>query len=419
MDLNSNDKKHYRNLLSQALPEEGDDRDLDIEGYQIIKQIGRGGMSTVYLATETALNRQVALKVFNVENVDATAIERFHQEAIMMADIHHPNTLTIHGVINQSEDIPILVLEYVAGGDLRSKLTSSGCLSVTEAVTIAIDVCKGLEAIHAKSIVHRDINPANILLTKEGSAKVADLGIALNKQSDNASQTLTMTGTFVGTMAYLAPEQLSGNRNTTDTRADIWALGILLFEMVVGTTPQALLVSDILSEVPTPLKPIIRNCLRRNPDDRYSDINELKSDLTKVLTPSKKRPILITTIVISAIVLIGLTANTLTKENLPEASPPHDDHAMSSLDSKGSPLDRHAQVLEALEGERYKWRSPAGIAQQLEIPSEKVEQIIDQLIENGVVVRSEVAATKGKKLFTTTRRYKNTQNLLIHDPLPN
>jgi len=276
------DKSHYQAMLSQGLSTESTVGEPDITGYEIIKLLGQGGMSKVYLARELALSRLVALKVFNADAIDAICVERFYQEAQMMAQIQHPNIVSIYGQISYGEEIPCLVLEYVPGGDLRSKLSAEGAFPIQEASRIAIDVCTGLEAIHEKQIVHRDINPANVLLDEGGRAKVADLGIALDKQTDNHADGLTMTGTFVGTMAYLAPEQISGAREDIDTRTDVWAIGVLLFEMLVGVPPQGVLVSDLLASVPPAIKPIIRKCLRRNPDDRYQDVTAVKRDLEKI-----------------------------------------------------------------------------------------------------------------------------------------
>ena len=319
------DKPHYQALLSQGLSHQAPTQTPDISGYEIERLLGQGGMSKVYLARESALNRLVALKIFNANAIDAICVERFHQEAQMMAQIQHPNIVSIYGQISQGEEIPCLVLEYVPGGDLRSKLTQLGTLPLKEAAKIAIDVCSGLTAIHQKSIVHRDINPANVLLDEHGAAKVADLGIALNKQDSTTAESLTMTGTFVGTMAYLAPEQMSGSRHGIDTRADIWAVGILLFEMLVGTPPQALLVSDLLSDVPPAIKPILKKCLRRNPNDRYPDILALKNDLEKITTPRKALPyrwIALGTIVCAVLGAVLYQNSHSAKPSAPSQPPP-------------------------------------------------------------------------------------------------
>ncbi|MGJ8673668.1 serine/threonine protein kinase [Rubritalea sp.] len=337
MDPDSKGKDYYQSLLAHGLQSEALSESIEVDGCQIIRKIGQGGMSAVYLATENALNREIALKVFRIKDLNDSSIERFHQEAIMMAGIHHPNIVTIHGIINQSDSSPILVLEYLAGGDLRTKITASGTLSIKEAASIAIDVCQGLEAIHAKSIVHRDINPANILLTSEGSAKVADLGIALNIQPDKASDSLTMTGTFVGTMAYLAPEQLSSDHRAMDARTDIWAVGILLFEMVIGSPPQSLLVSDLLTEVPRPFKPLIKKCLRRKPSERYQDITLLKRDLEKILQPKRKNRI-VDTIIIAALLLAVAVITLVFKKEIPDQT-----SSSAPLSDKNSEQQAHSQ----------------------------------------------------------------------------
>ncbi|MGB1260505.1 MAG: serine/threonine protein kinase [Akkermansiaceae bacterium] len=292
-------------MLSQGLSSQAPAEEPDIVGYEIRKLLGQGGMSKVYLAREEALNRLVALKIFNADAIDAICVERFYQEAQMMAQIQHPNIVSIYGQVSYGREIPCLVLEYVPGGDLRSKLSNEGSLQIMEAKRIALDVCSGLKAIHEKQIVHRDINPANVLLDENGKAKVADLGIALDKQIEGHAEGLTMTGTFVGTMAYLAPEQIAGSRNDVDVRTDVWAVGVLLFEMLVGVPPQGVLVSDLLGDVPAVIKPIVRKCLRRNPSDRYQDIASLQRDLERVSTAPSAGRMAKLGVMITSVILIS------------------------------------------------------------------------------------------------------------------
>ncbi|NOX99069.1 MAG: serine/threonine protein kinase [Verrucomicrobia bacterium] len=246
-------------------------------------------MSNVYLARETALNRMVALKVYNIGGIDDVSHTRFQQEALLTASIQHPNIVSIYRLLTDDNETPCLVLEYISGESVRSKLTAQKQIDLAMTLQIAIDVCWGLAELHSRSIVHRDIKPENILLTEEGIAKVADLGIALNKRTDESAPSLTMTGTFVGTIAYLAPEQTTESREGIDARSDIWAVGVLITEMLIGSPPQAMLTSDLLRDIPPTLKPIIRKCLRHNPDDRYASIEQLLAALIHIQKPKKLR----------------------------------------------------------------------------------------------------------------------------------
>ncbi|MCF6312517.1 MAG: serine/threonine protein kinase [Verrucomicrobiales bacterium] len=280
---------HRCALLAQGLTDVSEIPEPEIQGYEIKKRLGHGGMSIVYLARETALNRMVALKVFNIEGIDDVSHERFQQEALMTASIQHPNIVSIYRLLTDDNETPCLVLEYISGGSVRSKLTAQKRIDLEMTLQIAIDVCRGLAELHSRSIVHRDIKPENILLTEEGVAKVADLGISLNKKLDESAPSLTMTGTFVGTIAYLSPEQTTKSREGIDARSDIWAIGILITEMLIGSPPHAILISDLLQNIPSTLKPIIKKCLRHNPDDRYASIDQLLTDLVHIQKPKKLR----------------------------------------------------------------------------------------------------------------------------------
>ncbi len=276
--------ENYRALLAQGLADAspyGEVAAPDLQGYRIERKLGQGGMGSVYLAVDTALERRVALKIFDTGNMEPASLERFQQESRMMAKIDHPNVVGIFGVISDGDEAgsPLcLVLEYVPGGDLADRMSAPGKISTGEVVRIAMDVCDGLSAIHSQGIIHRDLKPANILLTEGGRAKVADLGIAV----DGVSETLTMTGSYLGSMAYVSPEQMTGNRREVDARADIWALGVVLFQLLTGETPQASLEADPMKGIPREFRGILGKCLARNPKERFSSAAEVKDRLAKV-----------------------------------------------------------------------------------------------------------------------------------------
>ncbi len=320
MDSNEN----YQGLLAQGLAQEGGEVDLSslgLQNYEILHKLGQGGMGSVYLARDLTLDRQVAMKVFDSQNIDPVSLERFQQESHMMAKVHHPNVVSIYGVVtaNDESQTPLcLVLEYVAGGDLGQMMARQGPLSPSEVLRITLDICDGLAEIHGHSIVHRDLKPANILLTPDGKAKVADLGIAMDKMSE----TLTMTGAYVGSMAYVAPEQMSQTRNQIDARTDLWALGVLMYEMLTGATPQATLESDLMAKVPAEFKSIVRKCLKQNPQDRYANVLELKQSLTKVGLGGEGRWKIYAAILAVLIVVLGIGGMMSRKGEEPRADVP-------------------------------------------------------------------------------------------------
>ncbi|MGJ8655985.1 MAG: serine/threonine-protein kinase [Akkermansiaceae bacterium] len=274
--------KNYEALLAQGLNNEEEAYPV-IEGLEIIKKLGHGGMGSVYLAYDQELDRKVALKVFHPGSLDPMSLERIRQESVIMARAQHPHVLAIYHVKSHDlQDSPFsLVLEYAAGGDLAQKISSEGALSLQETVRICLQICDGLSSIHALKIIHRDIKPANILLTTSHNVKIADLGIA----KDTTADSLTMTGSYLGSMLYVAPEQMTGNSRTIDHRADIWSMGIMIYEMLVGSPPKAILESELMAPLPEIIRPLVRQCLMQNPENRYPYVAELKSALIHVLQP--------------------------------------------------------------------------------------------------------------------------------------
>jgi serine/threonine protein kinase/tetratricopeptide (TPR) repeat protein len=277
--------------------------------YKILAKIGEGGMGMVYKAEDTKLKRIVALKFLPKELMrDKEAKERFVQEAQAAAALDHPNICTIYE-INESEGQIFIAMAYVEGQSLKEKLTS-GPVELKDVLDIAIHTAEGLKEAHESGIIHRDIKPANIMLTKKGQAKIMDFGLA--KLSWGVD--LTKTATIMGTVAYMSPEQASGQK--TDHRTDIWSLGCVLYEILVGERPfesthdQAAIYS-ILNEEPEPIaslrkdlpvgfEMILHTCLQKDPRNRYRNMDDLISDLrsidledkTQVLktVPTKEEP---------------------------------------------------------------------------------------------------------------------------------
>ncbi len=271
--------------------------------YEITGPLGEGGMGVVYRATDSKLKREVAIKVLpEAFAADADRLARFEREAQLLAQLQHPNIASIYG-LEESDGVRALVMELVEGEDLAERL-KRGPLPIDEAIEIARQIVEALEAAHEKGIVHRDLKPGNVNLTPEGKVKVLDFGLAkamdpppgsasaadlarsptlMNSPTMTAAQG-TQLGVILGTAAYMSPEQARGG--TVDKRADVWALGVVLHEMLTGRSLFATdTVSDTLAGVlraeidlaklpagtPPALRRLLRRCLERNPRNRLHD----------------------------------------------------------------------------------------------------------------------------------------------------
>ena len=224
-----------------------------ISHYRIIEKLGEGGMGVVYKAHDTHLDRPVALKFLPPHlTSNAEAKERFMHEAKAASALQHTNICVIHDFDNTPEGQLFIAMEYLQGKTLKEKL-EDGPLGTEEAVGIALQVARGLTRAHEHGIVHRDIKPANIIVTSEGLAKIVDFGLA-----KLSGQTMvTQAGSTLGTVAYMSPEQARGG--TADTYADIWSLGVVLFEMLTGQLPfrgahEAAMMYSIINEDPVSIR---------------------------------------------------------------------------------------------------------------------------------------------------------------------
>lgn len=260
--------------------------------YEIIEQIGTGGMSDVYKAKCHKLNRYVAIKVMKSEfSEDKTFVSKFRAEAQSVAGFTHPNVVNVYDVGDEN-GIYYIVMELVEGITLKKYIEKRGKLPFKEAVSIAIQVANGLDAAHKHRIVHRDIKPQNIIISKEGKVKVTDFGIAKVASSSTINSSSTM-----GSVHYISPEQARGGYS--DERSDIYSLGITIFEMLTGTVPfdgdstVAVAVQHIQDEIPAPstvaadipvsIDKIVLKCTQKKPDRRYQSAAELITDLKKSL----------------------------------------------------------------------------------------------------------------------------------------
>jgi serine/threonine protein kinase len=266
-----------------------------ISHYRILEKLGEGGMGVVYKAHDTKLNRTTALKFLpDRVNKDEAAKARFLQEAQAAAALNHPNICTIYG-IEDNEGHLFISMEYIEGGTLREKLPFA---KTDDALTIAMQIGEALQDAHAKGIVHRDIKADNVMLNAKGQAKVMDFGLAKLK----GSLKLTRTSSTVGTLGYMAPEQIQGGE--VDHRSDIFSFGVLLFEILTGKLPfrgdhEAAMVYSIVNEEPESIQKylpaaspelarIIEKALEKDPAERYQTAADLVVDLRRVKKQSTK-----------------------------------------------------------------------------------------------------------------------------------
>jgi len=266
--------------------------------YRIVSRLGEGGMGEVYLATDTRLDRSVALKVLPTAVAhDPTRMERFDREAKAASALNHPNVAHIYE-IGEDDGIHFLVMEFIEGEALDRRIDGRP-LPLDDIGQIGAQIADALDAAHAKGIVHRDIKPANIIITPRGIAKVLDFGLAkvMERQSSIESQmatrTLSAAGELIGTVAYMSPEQALGH--PVDHRTDIFSLGVVLYQMATGRTPfegsspsetiarilgaQPEAIARFNYEVPEDLDRIVRKCLEKDRERRYQSARDLMVDL--------------------------------------------------------------------------------------------------------------------------------------------
>lgn len=264
--------------------------------YQILEPLGGGGMGIVYRAHDVKLDRPVALKfLLPHSHASEEAKRRFIREAKAASALDHSNIATVHEIDETEDGQLFIAMAYYEGETLKQKI-ARGPLEAEEAVDYAVQMAEGLQRAHQAGIVHRDIKPANVLVTQEGTVKLVDFGLA-----KAAAQTqLTTAGATLGTVAYMSPEQVQGR--AVDARSDLWALGVVLYEMLTGERPfrgeheQAIVYSirndppvpigDRRDDIPPALQAIVDRCLQKAPADRYPTAAEVKADLQQVMRTS-------------------------------------------------------------------------------------------------------------------------------------
>jgi len=259
--------------------------------YEIIEELGRGGMGVVYKAVDNKLKRTVALKFLPFEwTYDPQAKERFVREAQAAAVLDHPNICTVHE-IDEADDRMFISMAFIEGESLKTKI-DGGPLKIDEALDFGMQVAEGLREAHKKGVIHRDIKSANIMVTEGGQAKIMDFGLARVR----GGTLLTKEGMTMGTIAYMSPEQARGE--TVDHRSDIWSLGVVLYEMLAGRLPfqgehdQAVIyailkekpqpLSSVRPEIPASVEQVVGKAMEKKPEDRYQSLEELIDDLKSI-----------------------------------------------------------------------------------------------------------------------------------------
>jgi len=330
--------------------------------YRLVEKIGEGGMGVVWKALDTTLGREVAVKVLpDLFARDAERLSRFEREAKLLASLNHPNIAAVYG-LHEAEGARFLAMEMIGGEDLARRL-DRGPLPLEDVLRIALQMAQGLEAAHESGVVHRDLKPANIQVTADGKVKILDFGLAkalagesgISSADPSLSPTLavagTMAGVILGTAAYMSPEQAKGK--TVDRRADIWAFGAVLYEMLTGSKLfDGETISDMLASVlktdpdwntlpagtPHALRVLLARCLEKDPLRRLRDIGDARIVLEEILSgkgdaqqpaPAEAAPVakarsgLVTAVAVLGVAILAAAATWMLLPAPPEGQPYH------------------------------------------------------------------------------------------------
>jgi len=302
--------------MAQGLGGRPTSETVEVVGCEIEAPLGRGGMGAVYLARQVSLDREVAVKVLASELADDPLfLERLEREARLMARLRHPNIVAVHDFQKLEDGGAAIVMEFIEGGSLRDQLRlHPHGLPVEEALRILRQIAAGLEAAHAAGVIHRDMKPENVLLGSDGTALVTDFGLALPLHESSAR--LTLTGTTVGTVDYMAPEQLKGGE--LDARLDVFALGVIAYELLTGQTPRGSFDPPhrLRAEVPLHVSEAVMRAMKPLPAERFASIEAF---ILALHEPKRNGWLLPVILIFAVLIVTGGIAWLETK--VPEASP--------------------------------------------------------------------------------------------------
>jgi serine/threonine protein kinase len=283
-----------RALACQKKPRPIEPIRAQIGKYLLLREIARGGMGVVHEAEDTTLRRRVALKILRDDNGETGGVERLKREAAIAAGLRHPGIITVHevGSIESPPDPPLhyIAMEYVEGVTLAT-LLQSGVAGMAEVLRILEEVARATAYAHSKGVVHRDLKPKNVLVEKSGRVALGDFGIA---RADRFQTPLTQSDMVMGTPEYMAPEQVEGRTNDIGARTDVWALGVILYEILAGRTPfggqtPVVTFQKILADAPAPLEggdlelaALALKCLEKRAEDRPASAGEFADVVRRV-----------------------------------------------------------------------------------------------------------------------------------------
>lgn len=261
---------------------EDDELAAELPGFELEERIGRGGMGVVWRARERVLDRCVAIKLLRNASNDAAFVERFTREARVMAQLNHPNIVTLYSFGRTRSNHCYLVMEMVEGTDL-ARLMGEDELDLPTSLSVISEICRALSHAHGAGFVHRDIKPGNVLIDTRGKVKVADFGLArLNRKKDTTTLSITKHGFAVGTPHYVAPEQANG-KGQEDHRADIYSLGVMLYQLLTKELPRGVFKPPSSKQkLDKRLDKIVLRALQEDPNQRYQHVGQLQADLQKV-----------------------------------------------------------------------------------------------------------------------------------------
>lgn len=318
------------------------------ERYEIIDKVGSGGMADVYNAKDLRLNRNVAIKVLKQEySNDAKFVAKFRAEAQSVAGLSHPNIVNVYDV-GEDDNLHYIVMELVEGITLKKFIERKGKLEINEAIGIGIQIAQGIDEAHKNHIIHRDIKPQNIIISREGKVKVTDFGIA------KAATSNTITSNAMGSVHYISPEQARGGYS--DEKSDIYSLGVTLYEMLAGKVPfegestvsvafahvheEAIPLEEVDAEIPRSLSRIVQKCMQKTADLRYENASALVLDLRRAVSdPDGDYVVLEEETDDSPTIMLGDDVVRAVKDNKKRVGAEEDNHAMEEEKLNEDALD--------------------------------------------------------------------------------